>query len=455
MPQSGKYRVVINGFEVKRESWDDALQRDGKRDEVEIRTKVIRLDKDGNPLEEQEPASATMGDINNQNGRVQAGTASDKGGLRTGDKFPTTTPWRRTVPTDINRDYPPMLVWEGELVQGEGALIITPTIWEWDFGQDFLQSWVHWANGAAKEFGSRIKRFIGPEQQVIFDLVELGLNVAVSLDGVIGTPQTRPIGLRENPTSKKFEFNAKVLALTYDKIEALLNSNAQPAGKGVGVFAFRFTDEEVLKGDYVLYVQVERVVPPSTLFSSAFQMGDPLPTWRDAVDWFSNVTGYFSHISPECSIRTGELAHSGDSALMYSGTAKGGPTTYCYYKCFEVNILITTETKLSYWIFPQQDNGRYVALDFHCSDGTTLRDSGAIDDRGCSMHPHAGHSMHVGGQAISSIPLNDWSQIKCNVGLWLAGKTVDRIWVAYDRPKSSGQYRGYIDDILIINGNLS
>ncbi len=136
----------------------------------------------------------------------------------------------------------------------------------------------------------------------------------------------------------------------------------------------------------------------------------------------------------------GSTAQTGTKSLTYSGTANGGSATYCYFKVFQVTIPITSSTKLSYWIYPEQDNGRYVAVDFHCTDGTTLRDSGALDQNGKRMHPNAGH----GG----AITLNSWSQIACNGGQYLNGKTIDKIWVAYDRPRSTGQFRGFIDNIL-------
>jgi hypothetical protein len=145
-------------------------------------------------------------------------------------------------------------------------------------------------------------------------------------------------------------------------------------------------------------------------------------------------------VNPECSVRTGEQAHTGSSALMYSGTANGG-SAYAYFKVFSVSVPVSSSTVLDYWIYPQQDNGRYVAVDFHCTDGTTLRDSGAVDQNGYSVHPNAGH----GG----NIPLNAWSEVRSNVGSKLAGKTVDKIWVGYDHPNSTGQLRGYLDDISI------
>ena len=184
---------------------------------------------------------------------------------------------------------------------------------------------------------------------------------------------------------------------------------------------------------------------PANLFYTSFETSQTLPTWSDTIDWSLNVSGYNSGINPECSTRQ-EHAHSGTTALMYSGTDNSASSSYVYFKVFSVNIPITSSTKMSYWIYPQQTNGMYVGVDYHCTDGTTLRDSGAVDYNGHSMHPNAGH----GG----NLPLNAWTDIECNVGQWLAGKTVDKIWVAYDHPPLTGQFRGYIDDIKITNNTI-
>jgi hypothetical protein len=181
----------------------------------------------------------------------------------------------------------------------------------------------------------------------------------------------------------------------------------------------------------------------STPFTTGFESGGARPTWSNTVDSSSNVTGYTAGVNPECAVRSGEQSHGGSSALMYSGTANGGSSTSCSYEVFNVHMPISSSMVLDYWIYPQQDNGRYVAVDFHCTDGSTLGQSGAVDQNGNGVQPSAGH----GG----SIPLNAWSEIRANVGAKLAGKVVDKIWVAYDRPGSMGQYRGYIDDMSISN----
>src|SRR6266566_596669 len=95
---SGRYRVVVNGFKVLAETWDDALEYDGKRDEVYITAHIGALDKNGQVLYKDEPTSPVMGDTSNLPGRVQAGTASTLGGLKTGDSYPPGTPWMQTVP---------------------------------------------------------------------------------------------------------------------------------------------------------------------------------------------------------------------------------------------------------------------------------------------------------------------------------------------------------------------
>jgi hypothetical protein len=185
--------------------------------------------------------------------------------------------------------------------------------------------------------------------------------------------------------------------------------------------------------------------PGGTLFQTGFESADTQPTWRDIYESNSNVGAYTGAGFPECSPRL-ESPHTGIATLMYSGKDNSTTTSYCNFRVFDVNIAVTFSTKMSYWIYPQQDNGRYVAIDYICTDGSTLRDSGATDNNGKSMHANAGH----GG----TIALNAWTQIKCNVGQWLGGKTIDRILVDYDRPANSGDFRGYLDDMLITNGTL-
>jgi len=164
----------------------------------------------------------------------------------------------------------------------------------------------------------------------------------------------------------------------------------------------------------------------------------------------SNVTGFNDGITPELQIAqlpvdwglANIYAHSGNTALRYSGNAIAGPA-YCYMYAFAVRIPVSSNTWLSYWILPQQDNGRYVAVDLHCTDGTALSATAAVDDGGIPVAPSSGH----GG----AIPLYAWTNSRCHIGEWLGGKTIDKIWIGFSRPIAGGQYRGYIDDLIIAN----
>ncbi len=164
---------------------------------------------------------------------------------------------------------------------------------------------------------------------------------------------------------------------------------------------------------------------------------DAQPAWKSSVTDINNVTQAI------CDTSRGQH-HSGTRALFYSGTAGGGSNTNAYFKTFPANITISANTTLEYWIYPIQNNGRYVGIDFHCSDGTTLRDAGAVDQSNISLHPNVGH----GG----SIPLNAWTKIKSTFGTKMAGKIIDQILISFDKPSSTGLFSGYIDDISIIDG---
>ncbi len=171
---------------------------------------------------------------------------------------------------------------------------------------------------------------------------------------------------------------------------------------------------------------------------------DAAVTWIDTLDTTGggevNVIGYGGIGDPECGVVEGEQTHIGKFAIRYAGLDTSDSDSYYYFKVFDVDVPITADTKLMFWIYPQQELGRYVSVDLVMTDGTTLRDSGAIDHNGISMHPGAGRGS-----------IGTWSQIICNIGQWLNGKTIDRILIAYDYAPSIGNFRGYIDDIVITN----
>lgn len=194
-------------------------------------------------------------------------------------------------------------------------------------------------------------------------------------------------------------------------------------------------------------------------FSSGFESSDPAPTWTNTVDTtgggLSNVTGICCGLTgPELGIRTGENAHTGSGALMYSGSGQGGTAVYAYLKVYDLSgspLAIGTSKTLSYWIYPQSNatstwvpagsnNSTCVAIDMIFTDGSTLRDSGAVDQNGNRLHPanQCGH-----------LTLDAWNHVTVNLATNNANKQINRILVGYDHPNSTGGYRGYLDDLTI------
>ncbi|MEV6843641.1 hypothetical protein [Actinoplanes sp. NPDC051411] len=197
----------------------------------------------------------------------------------------------------------------------------------------------------------------------------------------------------------------------------------------------------------------------SSAFSSGFEPGDPTPSWTDTVDTAaggqSGVTGICCGLSaPEAAVRSGETAHSGGSALMYSGSGQGGGNTHAYLKTYDLSgspLAIGTGRTLSYWIYPQSNatsawvsagsnNSTCVAVDLAFTDGSTLRDSGALDQHGNRAHPafQCGH-----------LTLDAWNLVSVNLATDNADKQVNRILIGYDHPNATGGYRGYIDDLTL------
>jgi hypothetical protein len=194
------------------------------------------------------------------------------------------------------------------------------------------------------------------------------------------------------------------------------------------------------------------------VFRTGFEAGELQPTWPqwNATESLRGVSGqvcqavsrdptYF----PEPHIGTRMLHCAG-----YTYTSSPNDGDYCYFRVFDVNIDIHPETYLIYWIHPQTDLGRYVGVDLVCTNGETLRNSGARDRYGAFMHPAWGHRRPTGDpQVYVDIPLNKWSWIACHVGKWLAGRTVDRILVPFVLPKhlwgTTGWFASYIDTIYL------
>jgi len=255
---AGRFRVTLTGFTVNRQTEDNILETDGKGDEVFILADVAQYDRytqdlpgipgaatrlgyndnlhgGGNVTLRRSLVSVVMGDVNNQNNppRIQAGSASSLGGLRTGDRFPTNEPW--ILSSEPTADRPPMLLWEGELRRGRDLVTIVPTVWEWDGGNAALRQQF------AAEIDSYFSYVTRTDQNRGY--VWRGLT-GVDIFGA----GDRPVGMLANGY-----WFPQALMLNFDVAQRAATTSPNDTGTGVVVLRYIARSE-----DYSLYLKVER-----------------------------------------------------------------------------------------------------------------------------------------------------------------------------------------------------
>ncbi|MEU1406046.1 GH92 family glycosyl hydrolase [Streptomyces sp. NPDC005728] len=149
--------------------------------------------------------------------------------------------------------------------------------------------------------------------------------------------------------------------------------------------------------------------------------------------------------SPTAKARAG---FTGKRALRYAGRHTAAGRAYSYNKVFDVNVKVGADTQLSYRIFPSMADGDRdydatdVSVDLAFTDGTYLSDLGALDQHGFPLSPR-------GQGASKALYVNQWNSVASRIGSVAAGRTVDRILVAYDSPNGPAKFRGWIDDVDI------
>ncbi|MFF5023448.1 GH92 family glycosyl hydrolase [Streptomyces collinus] len=137
---------------------------------------------------------------------------------------------------------------------------------------------------------------------------------------------------------------------------------------------------------------------------------------------------------------------TGKRALRYAGRHTAAGRAYSSNKVFDVNVKVAGDTRLSYRVFPSMADGdrdydaTNVSVDLAFTDGTYLSDLGATDQHGFPLSPR-------GQGASKALYVNQWNNVASRIGSVAAGKTVDRILVAYDSPDGPAKFRGWIDDV--------
>lgn len=262
--RQGTFRLELTGFTVNRETYDTLTEGDGKGDEVFIKTSAARVDmRPGYGETRVEPPADTkvFGDINGFPDRIQAGSRSAQGGLKTTD------------PVNLsNTPTLPLTLWEGKLVQGRDGALIAPMIWEWD-GDGTHSTVDHFGNAysadnmALTTLGAVRNALLGRAQAPVPAVGPMGPDLTIIQSEFVsratgggfaitrnrpgwpfgGTPGQRPIGLVYE--GDKTVFRPWLVALTYE----------------VGVLASRLPtsislphvdDRDWLEGDYDVALRI-------------------------------------------------------------------------------------------------------------------------------------------------------------------------------------------------------
>jgi predicted alpha-1,2-mannosidase len=139
---------------------------------------------------------------------------------------------------------------------------------------------------------------------------------------------------------------------------------------------------------------------------------------------------------------------TGKRALRYAGRHTADGRAYAYNKVFDVNVAVERDSELAYRIFPSMADGDLdydatnVSVDLVFTDGTSLSDLRAVDSHGFPLSPR-------GQGAAKVLYVNQWNDVVSRIGSVAAGRTVDRIVVAYDSPKGPARFRGWLDDVTL------
>lgn len=252
----GRFRITITGIGVERATVDHALDVDGKGDEVYVKAFVGEVERAVDarfvPVLA-ERVSLTHGDVNGIAGRIQAGSLSDRGGLKDGDAFPSYArggPW--STSGEPTTDRLPLLAWEGELREGGNAVVLFPAVWEDDGDPALHRADRERTQRAWPSIAAEVARMVGvwgDEPR----WVAAGFEVWRHVPPGGGGGGDRPVGMRRSADSDKF--TPPIVALDY--VSARATSRREREGLPAGVFEVRFTDSEDLRGEYTLYIRVE------------------------------------------------------------------------------------------------------------------------------------------------------------------------------------------------------
>ncbi len=147
--------------------------------------------------------------------------------------------------------------------------------------------------------------------------------------------------------------------------------------------------------------------------------------------------------------RNNQLNLHAYNVIKMTGTcAISGNNAFLYWKIWSGSHLIAGGDFLLYdvWI-SSTSAAQQAAVDFVCSDGTTLRDfnsQGIVDQYGMKAHP---------GGDLSGFATDQWYQRQIDISA-LAGKTMSFADISFESD-SVGSYQAYFRNIIVTNGGIT
>jgi hypothetical protein len=242
---SARYLVTVTGLRTGYTTKDGIglIDVDGKGDEIMAAAFVRRYDRStAQPLETTSLQTEVYGDVHGYgNERVQAGRLTSTGGITDGDAIPGDASVARAMAAQ--QSVFPWKLWEGTLTEGTDAVVISPSIWEfdgnpvdfhaWNQNQQQLSKTIFLAAKLQEQIDAR--RFeplvLGANETPTnrFDgtmgfLLEGGIGAVMGLPplvSILGRQRDRPIGLVASGQNATALPNTTVV-LTREIIEAAL-----------------------------------------------------------------------------------------------------------------------------------------------------------------------------------------------------------------------------------------
>jgi len=179
------------------------------------------------------------------------------------------------------------------------------------------------------------------------------------------------------------------------------------------------------RGEFTPRVNPKEVQPYGDSFT--YQYAPPIPQESENV------------LSPKAEIVTKD----GGQAVNITGFVGPIGRTFAYQSLHAFDdddrIKVKPGMTLTYEFYADNKLGRFVAVDLVLEGGGNLRDSGALDQNGVSVHPKQPRTEATGA----------WIPVTVDLGRYVPGAVVKEVRVVYDHGGDIGRYSAYVRNLSI------